>query len=72
MGFCCWPRGRGGDLIGLGYGNVPLFRGAFFLKSAELWVSVFEICAELWVPFEEKCRIMGSILEKCCKVFVVC
>ena len=32
--------------------KVPLFRGTFFLRSAEYSVSVFEICAELRVPFE--------------------
>ena len=47
---------------------MPLFRGTFFLKSAELSVSVFEICAELWVPFEESCRIMGTILENIAKL----
>ena len=59
------------NLVCLGYGNVPLFGGSFFLKSAECCVSLFEICAEFWVPFEEKCKIMGSIFEKCCKMFVV-
>ena len=29
---------------------MPLFRVTFFLKSAELSVSVFEICAEVKVP----------------------
>ena len=48
---------------------MSLFRGAFFLKSAELLVSIFEICAELWVQFEETCRIMGTILGKYCKIF---
>ena len=43
----------GGNSIGLGYGDVQLFRGTFSLKSAELWVSDFEVCAELWEPFEE-------------------
>ena len=44
----------------LGGGGVPCLKvwgrtigGTFFLKSAELSVSVFEICAELWVPFWE-------------------
>ena len=37
---------------------MPLFRGTFFKKNAELWVSVFALCAELWVPFEEICRVM--------------
>ena len=46
---------------------MPLFKGTFFLESAELSVSIFEICAELWVPFEETCRIMGTILGKYCK-----
>ena len=67
----CHLGGGGDNLIGLGYGDVLLFRGTFFLKSAELWVSVFEIFAELWLPFEDKCRIMGCILEQCCKLFVV-
>ena len=31
----------------LGYGDVPFFRGSFSLKSADLWVSVFEISVEL-------------------------
>ena len=43
---------------------MPLYRGTFYLKSAELLVPVFEIRAESWVPFGEKCRIMGSILGK--------
>ena len=47
------PRGGGGGL----------FRDPFFLKSAQLSVSVFEICAELWVQFEETCRIIGIRLE---------
>ena len=47
---------------------MPLFRDTFFLKSAELSVSVYEICVELWVPFEEPCRIMGTILGKYCKI----
>ena len=38
---------------------MPLFRGTFFLKSAELSVLVFEIYAELCLQFEETCRIMG-------------
>ena len=48
------PLGGGGGVPQhvLGYRDVPLFRGTFFLKSAELSVSVFEVCAELWVPFE--------------------
>ena len=46
---------------------MPLFRGIFFLKRAELSVSFFRICAELWVPAEETCRIMGAILGKCGK-----
>ena len=55
--------GGGVNLIGLRYGDVPLFRGTFFLKSAELWVSFSEVCAELWVPFEETCGIMGTTLD---------
>ena len=47
---------------------MPLFRGTFSLKSAELSVSLSEICAELWVPFEETCGIMGTILGKYCKI----
>ena len=43
---------------------MPLFRGTFFRKSAELWVSFSEICAEVFVSFEEKCRIMGTILDR--------
>ena len=46
----------------LGYGDVPLLRGTFFLKRAELSVSSSLICAELWVPFEETCRVMGTFL----------
>ena len=38
---------------------MPLFRGTFFLKSAELSLSVFDICAELWVPFEKKMQNYG-------------
>ena len=34
------------------------YLGVPFLKKAELWVSVFALCAELWVPFEEICRVM--------------
>ena len=41
---------------------MPLFRGTFFLKRAEL--SIFQICAELRVPFEEKCRTIGTAMEK--------
>ena len=48
------------------YGDVPFFRGNLFLKSAELSISLFEICAELWVPFEETYSIMGTILGKHC------
>ena len=47
---------------------MPLFRGTFFLKSSELSVSVFDICAELKVPFKEMCRIMSTILGKYCKI----
>ena len=47
---------------------MSLFRGTFFLKSTELSVSVFEICAEPWVLFEETCRIMGIILGVYCKI----
>ena len=43
---------------------MPLFRGTFFLRSADLSVSVFEICAE---PFEETYRFMGTILGNYCK-----
>ncbi len=45
-------------------GGVPLFRGIFFLKSAELSISFLDVCVELWVPFEETCRIMDTNLEK--------
>ena len=52
---CGTSGGGGGKIYSLSvksrHGDVPLFRGTFFLKSAELSVSVFEICAELWVPF---------------------
>ena len=41
-----------------------IISGYFFLKSAELSVSVLEICAELWVPFKETCRLMGIFFEK--------
>ena len=34
------------------YGDVQLFRGTFFLKSAELLVSVFEKFAKLWATCE--------------------
>ena len=37
----CSVGGGGGNLIGLTYGDMPLFRGTFFPKNAELWVSVF-------------------------------
>ena len=39
--------GGGGNLIGLTYGDVPFFRGTFFPKNAESWVSVIKLCAEL-------------------------
>ena len=42
---------------------MPLSRGTFFLKRAEL--SIFQICAELRVPFAETCRTMGTIMKKC-------
>ena len=47
-----------------GYGDVPLCRGTFFLKGAEVSVSFFRICVELWVPFEAACRIIGTVLGK--------
>ena len=47
---------------------MPLFRGTFFLKSAELSVSVFEIFTELWVPFEETCRIYVPFWENVVKL----
>ena len=47
--------GSGGNLVGLGYLDVAIFTGTVFLKSAEICVSVFEICAKLWVPVEETC-----------------
>ena len=47
---------------------MPLFRGTFFPKSAELSVSLFDICAVLLVPFEETCRIIGTMLGKYCKI----
>ena len=50
-----------------GYGGVPLFRGALFLKRTELSASVFRTSAELWVPFEETCRIMGAISKNVAK-----
>ena len=43
--------GGGGNIMGLKYGDVPLFRGTFFPKNVELLVSVFKLCAELLVPF---------------------
>ena len=46
-------RGEGGNLIGLRFGDVALFRGTFCLKNVELSV-----------PFEETCRIMVTILRK--------
>ena len=39
------------------------YLGVLFLKSAELAVSVFEICPELCVQFEERYRNMGTALE---------
>ena len=48
------PRRRG-NLVGLGYGDVPLcgLRGRdLFQQSAELLVSASEICVELRVPCE--------------------
>ena len=54
----------GGTLTCSRYGGLPLFRGTFFLKSSELSVSVFELCAEPWVPFLETCTIMGKIFGK--------
>ena len=62
-----WGRGWVGTFIGLRYGDVPLFMGTPFLKSAEKPVLVFEIYAELWVPFEVF-RIMGAIFGKYCKI----
>ena len=47
---------------------MPISRGTFSLKSAELSASVFEICADIWVPFEETCRIMGTISENVSKL----
>ena len=47
----------GDSLVGFDYGDVPLFKGALSLKSAELWVSCEEIC-----------RIMGSAFDKYCKI----
>ena len=44
----------GGNLMGSTCRDVPLFRGTFFPKNAEFWVSVFKLCAELWVPFWKK------------------
>ena len=46
---------------------MPLLRGTFFLKRAELSVSFYRICAELWVPVKETCRIMGIFGGKCRK-----
>ena len=43
-----------------GYGGTPIFRGTFFLKWAELPISVFRIYTELWVIIEEPYRIMGT------------
>ena len=34
--FLCKSIGWGGNLVGLWYGDVPLFRGSLFLKCAEL------------------------------------
>ena len=57
-----------GNCAGLGYGDVPLFKGTFLLPSAESSVADFEFRAELCVPFEETCRIMDIILETHWKV----
>ena len=43
---------------------MTLFRDTFFLKSAELLISVFEICAELKIPFEKTCKNYGYHLGK--------
>ena len=47
---------------------MPLLRVIFFLKRAELSVSVVRIRAEIWVPLEETRRLMDTILEKHCKI----
>ena len=47
---------------------MSVFRSAFFLKWAELSVSLFQyhfMRAEFCVPAEETCKIMGKILGKC-------
>ena len=49
-------------------GTCHYLRDTFFRKSAELFVSISEICAEFWVPFEEKCRIMGTIMDTYYKI----
>ena len=64
-----WTRGGGSTLACLNVRGTCHYLGVpFFLKNADLSVSVFEIYAELWVPFEETCRIMGTILGKYCKI----
>ena len=51
-----------------GKGTCHYLGVPFFLKSAKLSASVFEICAELLEPFEKTCRIMGINLRKYCKI----
>ena len=52
----------------MGMQGRATIRGYFFLRRAELSVSVFHICAELWVLIEETSRIMGIFLEKFGKI----
>ena len=55
------PQGWGTFMWVFMYRYVQIFGGTYFQKSAELSVSLYEICAELWVPFEDTCKIIGTI-----------
>ena len=55
--------------MGMGCGVAPFFSCSFYLNYVGPLVSVFELCAELWASFEETSRVMGTILDKCCKIF---
>ena len=53
-----------------GVQNHGIILGYRFLKSAELFTSILEICMDCLVPYGETFIIMGTIVENCCRITV--